>query len=1242
VLSEVGNNLEILLTPAAGGTSTNLTNNPAVDWTPAWSPDGTRIAFASDREGPLDLYVMNADGSGVMRVGTGVGVAWHPTWSPDGTRLAFTCIVDPAPFPWWSAGANYDICAINADGSGFARLTSEPGWDADPDWSPDGARIVFATDRYGAELVVMDPDGSDVTRLSPGMPGTGPVWSSDGTRIAFDYILPIDWDAPWMPHNFVLVMSADGTIVSDLGWGYGPTWRPSPGGPNDRPIASFTFGCIGSTCTLDGSSSSDSDGTIASYAWQFGDGTQAWGATVTHTFTGGHDVRLTVMDDGGALATSSQNVNQLPVLSFTTNCTGLTCTFDGSASFDPDGYLSYFHWGFGDWTDRSGYARTATHTYAAPGVYTVSLTAWDSESVTATHSHIVTVGNVNAPPVASFTSACSLLTCSFNASASSDTDGSIASYAWNFGDGTTDSGATASRTYAMGGAHSVTLTVTDNGGATSTYEQTVTVAPPRVGPRIAYDQCWADHGNWQVQCDTHVLVDGSETLLVTWQVGPKWSPDGSRIAFGGGEISVVNLADGSLTYLTNHPADDSRPAWTRDGRIAFVSDRDGSIELYVMEGDGSNPTRLTYNTGFTGAFRWSPDGGRIAFSSDRDGVRELYVMGADGSNPTRVTHTVGFNGQIAWSFDSGRIAFGCEVESGNSDICSINADGTDFVRLTSDPAADSGAVFSPVDGRIAFETARFGANTEIAVRAADGTVSRLAAGTSGVQPVWSPDGSQLVFVGTTPSWYSGKCCPPEGGACDADNFCMAMYDMNLINADGTGLTAIASGANADWFAPLPGRPEAAFTHGCSATTCTFNGLGSADYDGRIVSYAWQFGDGTSGSGPTPGHTYPRGDNYTATLTVTDNAGATGVVSMRVHANAPPSASFTVACVGPRCTFDASGSSDPDGTIQSYTFLLGDSSRQYLPTVTHTYDTGTFTVALYVVDNAGGIDIQQQTISVVNAPPIAAFTRTCNGLGCTFDGSGSSDPDGTIANYSWSFGDGTTSPWGGSMASHTYAAAGTYTVTLTVTGNNYGTGTQSQTVTVANPNAPPVASFTSVCGGLACNFNASGSSDPDGMIASYAWSFGDGTTGSGATASRTYTAGGTYTVTLTVTDNGGATGTSVKSVTAVGPEVHVGDLDRARTIQQNAWTATVTIKAHNGSHATVATAVVSGYWTGGSTGSCTTDSDGKCTVSRSGIPKTTSSVSFTVTNVARVTFVYKPASNHDPDGDSNGTTVTVIK
>jgi PKD repeat protein len=307
-------------------------------------------------------------------------------------------------------------------------------------------------------------------------------------------------------------------------------------------------------------------------------------------------------------------------------------------------------------------------------------------------------------------------------------------------------------------------------------------------------------------------------------------------------------------------------------------------------------------------------------------------------------------------------------------------------------------------------------------------------------------------------------------------------------------------------------------------------------------------------------------------------------------------------------------------------------------VSHTFAAGTYTVTLYVTADVNTAS-QGHTVSVgpANTPPVASFTSACGGLTCSFNASGSSDPDGTIASYAWNFGDATTGS--GATASHTFVTGGTYTVTLTVTDNAAATGQTVRTVTV---NAPPVASFTSACSGLACSFNASGSSDPDGTIASYAWSFGDGTTGSGATASRTYAAGGTYTVTLTVTDNGAATSTQAQSVTVVPPDMHVGDLDRASTSQQNSWTAIVTITVHNSSHGPLANAAVSGAWNGGSTGSCTTNASGQCAVSRAGIPRSTGSVSFTVTNVALGIYVYKPAGNHDPDGDSNGTTISLIK
>jgi PKD repeat protein/subtilisin family serine protease len=177
--------------------------------------------------------------------------------------------------------------------------------------------------------------------------------------------------------------------------------------------------------------------------------------------------------------------------------------------------------------------------------------------------------------------------------------------------------------------------------------------------------------------------------------------------------------------------------------------------------------------------------------------------------------------------------------------------------------------------------------------------------------------------------------------------------------------------------------------------------------------------------------------------------------------------------------------------------------------------------------------------LANQPPVARFTYSpANPLvnqWVTFDATSSYDPDGSIVSYSWDFGDGATAT--GSRVTKRYSAAGTYTVTLTVTDNRGATNSASQMLTVTSPNQPPVASFTfspaNPNPGDTVTFDASASSDPDGSIVSYSWNFGDGNTGSGVTASHVYSAAGTYTVTLTVTDNQGATSTAQKTI-QVGP------------------------------------------------------------------------------------------------------------
>lgn len=171
----------------------------------------------------------------------------------------------------------------------------------------------------------------------------------------------------------------------------------------------------------------------------------------------------------------------------------------------------------------------------------------------------------------------------------------------------------------------------------------------------------------------------------------------------------------------------------------------------------------------------------------------------------------------------------------------------------------------------------------------------------------------------------------------------------------------------------------------------------------------------------------------------------------------------------------------------------------------------------------------------NIPPTASFTFNCNNLDCSFDGSGSTDSDGTIASYDWDFGDGSSAS--GQTANHSYAAEGDYTVTLTVTDDGGATGNDSQTVSVDDGiNSPPTASFTFNCTDLSCSFDGGGSSDSDGTIASYDWNFGDGSSASGETANHTYAAEGDYTVTLTVTDDGGASDIDSQLVSVTEPPV----------------------------------------------------------------------------------------------------------
>jgi Tol biopolymer transport system component len=246
-----------------------------------------------------------------------------------------------------------------------------------------------------------------------------------------------------------------------------------------------------------------------------------------------------------------------------------------------------------------------------------------------------------------------------------------------------------------------------------------------------------------------------------------------------------------------------------NGKIAFVSRRDGNREIYEMNADGTNQTRVTNRTPFgISDPAWSPDGLKIAFASNRDGTEKIYVMDADGSSEVRITNSQADDSQPAWSADGERIAFtrisDLNAEIANAEIYEMNADGTNQTKVTNSPAFDSEPAWSPDGSKIAFTSNRDGSE-EIYVMNADGNdVIRLTHdsgdvflvnGVNSRAPSWSPDGSRIVFDRVA---YGGICdifeCEP---------------DIYVMNADGNGQMRLDYGGSPAW---SPDGNKIAFEH----------------------------------------------------------------------------------------------------------------------------------------------------------------------------------------------------------------------------------------------------------------------------------------------------------------------------------------------------------------------------------------------------------------------------------------------
>ena len=868
-------------------------------------------------------------------------------------------------------------------------------------------------------------------------------------------------------------------------------------------------------------------GTISSYAWDFGDGTTAKGASVQHSYasSGNYTVQLKVTSDKGCADSLSKNAKAfpLPQVGFASDsaCTNDTLNFTSSATLN-QGSITNYKWNFGNGDTDQG--ANVKQVYSTAGNYSVDHIVTSNQGCKDTASK-----NARAYPlpVADFASdsVCTGDTIKFSSN-SSLSQGSITKYDWQLGNGTTATGPSASTVYANSGNYSVQLITKTGQGCRDTVSKNAEAFPI---PSVDFSSDSACL-NESLEFSSNASISSGSVKNYSWNYGDGTTASGKQVKHtykNSGSYSVEHVAtsnEGCRDTLNKNAEAFPLPQvnFTSDSAclgegVSFNSNSSissGTIDSFIwMFGDGAQATGKNVNHTYSSVGSYNVE--HVVTSAK--GCQDTTIKNAEAfpfptadftSDSACVNQSASFastssisSGTISsysWDFDDGSTATGASVSNAYS------SSGNYDVELIA--TSDEGCKDTATKNAEAYPlpTADFTSDSACAGNPLNFSSKSAISQGSIIDYEWD------FGDGNTASGQSVSYAYASSGS-----FTVA----HIVTSNNGCLDSATRNAES---APFP---VAGFISDSACLGSTLNFSSNSNLNrGTIKNFQWNFGDGSTASGSNVSHSYDSAGSYGVRLIVTSGEGCADTLTQNAEVYPVPNADFVAdsACNGEELRFSARASLS-DGAITAYNWNYGDGINDSTQDVTHTYqDTGTYTVSLITKSNRGCSDTISKKALVQAIPsPDFSIAEPCEGDTTLIQNQ--TDFAGNPANlsYRWDFGIGNTSTK--VNPAKVFDSSGLFQVSLEVATTKLGC---SDTV-ISNVRVYPKASAgfsTSQAGPGEIRFT------PENDTASeYQWEFGDGVNSKDTVTTHAYDSNGSYNVTLTTITGKGCTNTNSQTI-----------------------------------------------------------------------------------------------------------------